>query len=174
MKTNFLNYLYKFIVIFTAVFVFSGSLYSDSDNTGDESVEFEQLIREKQWDKALVSAQKIIENYPDNRENRFKLAFVYIQLKEYEKAVEILQDIIKEESGYVQAYVQLSIAYRMMGKPEKALNIIEQGVDAVPNHYLLKFNYGICLMAANKIDEAINAFNEFAMLVPMRKSGGLF
>jgi len=105
--------------------------------------------------------EKIIENYPNDKEGYFLLATVYqLQLREFEPAVVNLNKAIAIDPLYKIAYNMLAYAYNELGDFEKSIWAINQYISLAPGE-ANPYDTRADLYAYNgKLDQAIDSYRK--------------
>jgi tetratricopeptide (TPR) repeat protein len=125
--------------------------------------DFDSLIQQgiEEHDKgnlqeAVEFYRKALEIEPESSLGHYEIAFSLYAAGELESAKEHCKKALEYGSGRekLPAYVVLASILDDSGEPEKACEVFEEAVNEFPDHYLLRFNYGLTLTRLGKLDKA--------------------
>lgn len=110
--------------------------------------------------KAIRLLEQIIEKYPDDKEAYYTLALKFKYFKKYDQAIEYLNKAIQIDSHYDIALNQLAYIYSTNGEFEKSIETIDKYIALAPEEPNPYDSKGEILLANQKIDLAISAFEK--------------
>jgi serine/threonine protein kinase/Tfp pilus assembly protein PilF len=115
----------------------------------------------------IKALEKIIEQYPDEKEAYFMLATVYqVQLRKYEQAIGCLNKAIAIDPLYKIAYNLLAYAYNDIGDFEKSIWAINKYISLAPDE-ANPYDTRADLYAYNgKLDQAIESYKKALEIKP--------
>jgi tetratricopeptide (TPR) repeat protein len=171
-----------FLFIILSVFIFSGCNPPDLEGALLH-------VKNERWDEALVLAEKVTNEYPDNSEGWYTLGYIYGKkdriadmIKAYDKCQSIDkthdEQIKAEKFDYYAKKFNAGAAkyneYLKQEDPqsEEATAIMDQSIKSFEQSNLLNPNFRAVLLAAqgysqiNKKDEALNIYTDLIKNYP--------
>jgi len=131
------------------------------------------------YDKSLESFKKLLEVYPDDRDVRGFLAFMYNQIEEWDKAIEQWEIVMEAGEQRMNPYVNFAASYRQKGMYHKAREILESFLDNISENALVHLQLSYVYEHQGKLDLAMIEIDEALSLSPnsaryKRQKGDIF
>jgi tetratricopeptide (TPR) repeat protein len=107
------------------------------------------------YDKSLESFKKLLEVYPDDRDARIFLAFMYNQIEEWDKAIGQYEIAIEAGEQRMNPYVNFAGSYRNKGMYDKAKEILESYLANISENALIHLSLSYVYEHQGKLDLAM-------------------
>ena len=121
-----------------------------------------ELNKAKRYGEAIDAVKRALDIVPDELSNRYLLASLLLRTQHYDEALAETTEELKIDPGSAVARFNLAVIYDAMGRLEEAIHAYEY---YIKNHAddseigRAHQNIGSCLARANRMAEAIAAFN---------------
>lgn len=148
----------------------------DKAVVSEDLVEFlkkgNELYKEKKYDEAITTFQKVIEKAPDVYQISYKIGDCYREKGDLHKAIEIYEEVIKKAkekkdiSTAAKALGAIGGIYLNKQELEKAQSYFKQSIEMNPEDEILAYNVGEINLNSNNIDAAITYFKMASKIKP--------
>lgn len=118
---------------------------------------------------AIGRYSKALEFDKDNALALTEMAFTLNAKGDYQEAIKFCEKVFEVYPGDkapATAYVIYGTAFDNLKQPDKSIEAYNKGIKAYPNDYMLYFNKGITMSAANRLDGAMLCFQKALTLNP--------
>ncbi|MHB1418951.1 MAG: tetratricopeptide repeat protein [Bacillota bacterium] len=99
--------------------------------------------------------RQMVEDHPEDPQQRVNLAFAFYELKDYRKAVLVCEDALKIDPNFYPAYLNKGYALIMLKEYDLALEAFQKTVEINPNDFKAHLNLGITFSEINMFDQAL-------------------
>lgn len=117
-------------------------------------------------EKAVESAQKLVDLEPTNSEAAFNLGYMLIKQQKYTEAIDAFNRVIQLNPGMELAYLQLGYCYNQLKQYKNAVDIYMKLVDIVPDNADAWLGIAIGHMQQKKWDPAVEPLRKVIELRP--------
>lgn len=138
----------------------------DANNVLDRLISL--YVSEKEYDKAVLYLDKLIDNSPHNLNAYVKKGLIYVDIKDYEKALEVWGHVINVLPDNLRFRNYLAYTYELMEEYEKALEVYEHMKEIDPYYSDTYLHMGYLQGKMKRYDDAEITLKEAIKLDPDR------
>lgn len=153
-----------------ALLFINRSIELDPEASGPNYIKGVILMYMGQFDEAIASYQKAIEQKPDEYYFYSALGDCYLEIQDFENALSSYQKAIKEENASPRLYGLIAEVYDALGEQDKALEALydaKSNIDPESNYYITTlYNIGLMEMLQGNHDVAEEEFLNLIELAP--------
>ena len=100
-----------------------------SSSTGFAADSMQQLIVQKQYAKAIVTGEQILQQTPNHTTTRFLTAYAYQMTGDTDKAIKSYEDLIRDHPGLPEPRNNLAIIYLDKGNYDQASQLLVSAIN---------------------------------------------
>lgn len=157
---------YCYLLCILLLFSCSSTKYNDSSNNLRKYYLKSKLYFENNnYRLALKYINKVIKIEPNNSDNYYNRALIYIYLKEYNKAIKDL-DISINLSPFDDAFFNYGFCLKRLNKFNESIIYFTKAINLMPSDSKYYFNRAVSYEKLNKYDIAINDYSKAIDLDP--------
>lgn len=127
------------------------------------------LLASEKLNYAKTSFEKALTLYPEDFDLNHNFAVLLCKMDKQNEAIRILKKVIKTDAHYSLAYLSLSNIYFAEEDYEKAIENANNAISIEPENESAHYILGNSLLASDRVDEAVDEFNEVLRLNPNTK-----
>jgi tetratricopeptide (TPR) repeat protein len=117
-------------------------------------------------DKAVESANRLVELDPNNAEAQFNLGYMQIKQKKFAEASNVFKKVIELDPGMEYAYLQLGYCYGQLKQFQNAVDVYKKLVEIMPKNTDAWMGIAIGYMQQKKWSPAVKPFEKVIELSP--------
>jgi tetratricopeptide (TPR) repeat protein len=120
----------------------------------------------KNYAKALVPAQKVIDLEPKNEMNHYYLGLTYFNLQKYDEAVAAFQQGLAVKPDFAHAWYQIGSSYIQQKKFKEAVAAYKKFTELSPEEPSGWLSMGVCYMQLKDNESALEPLKKCVELKP--------
>ena len=124
-----------------------------------------KLYTQSQYQKALMQASQLLEEFPRSVNLCNIIGVVYKGLGKLDKAIEAYEKVISIKPDFTQAYNNMGIALKERGDFIEAVNAYKNSIAISTGSFSTYNNLGNALKELGKLDEATQAYEKALSLI---------
>jgi tetratricopeptide (TPR) repeat protein len=127
------------------------------------------------YQTAVEYYEKALEIDPNSSLALYEITYSLYAAGEHDRALEYAEKALENSHGQIRLPVYVTYASLLddMGKVEEACEIFEEAIKDFPEHYLLRYNYGLTLLRIGELDRAMIMFEKAIELNPFHPTSHL-
>ncbi len=126
-------------------------------------LEVNQLIEDKDWDRALIKIDEGMEIYTNSPEFWSKRGWIFFVKRRFDLALECYSQAIEKDLSYAKGYNGLGAVHFFQNRYELAIECFCQAIEKDPFYADPEFGLGEVLLAQEKFDLAYEHFKNALM-----------
>lgn len=125
-----------------------------------------KVMKNKDYKHASELLQASIEANPDNKDARYALGVVSLELNDLEKAAECFENVLKTSPKDFNALMKLAKTSQLQNNNDKAEELYSKALQENPNSVECQVNLGLIQMSKNNLSEALSFFEKAKEISP--------